>query len=204
MAPSPANLKAAREDLAQREEVLRDRLADPDFLANRGLGNEVGIYLFCYDPALELELRDSVGRLVRDSENGALPCRLIERNLYDLLLAICDDRRVSAAVPRMEAKRGTAALVEQLRKTASLDAFAEALDYGSHEPGDVVLITGVGEVYPHLRTHALLDNIQHLFADVPLVVAYPGLYDGQSMRLFAGTAGRGLEDGNYYRAFNLV
>ena len=84
-----------------------------------------------------------------------------------------------------------------------LDAFAEALDYGSHEPGDVVFITGVGEVYPHLRTHALLDNIQHLFADVPLVVAYPGLYDGQSMRLFAGVAGRGLEDGNYYRAFNL-
>lgn len=203
MVPSPANLKAAREDLLRREEVLRGRLADPDFLANRGLGNEVGIYLFCYDPVLELELRDAVGRLVRDSENGALPCRLIERNLYDLLLAICDDRRVSAAVPRMEAKRGTAALVEQLRKTASLDAFAEALDYGSHEPGDVVLITGVGEVYPHLRTHALLDNIQHLFADVPLVVAYPGLYDGQSMRLFAGVAGRGLEDGNYYRAFNL-
>ena len=153
---------------------------------------------------MEPELRDAVSRLVRDSENGALPCRLIERNLYDLLLAICDERRVSAAIPRMEAKRGTAALVEQLRKTASLDAFAEALDYGPHEPGDVVLITGVGEVYPHLRTHALLDNIQHLFADVPLVVAYPGLYDGQSMRLFAGVAGRGLEDGNYYRAFNLV
>ena len=51
MVPSPANLKAAREDLLRREEVLRGRLADPDFLANRGLGNEVGIYLFCYDPA---------------------------------------------------------------------------------------------------------------------------------------------------------
>lgn len=204
MAQTPASVKAAREDLARREAVLRDRLADPDFLANRGLGNEVGIFLFCYDPALELELRDTVARLMRDSENGALPCRLVERNLYDLLLAICDERRVSAAIPRMEAKRGTAALVEQLHKTASLDAFAEAIDYGPHEPGDVVLITGVGEVYPHLRTHALLDNIQHLFADVPLVVAYPGLYDGQSMRLFAGSSGRGLDDGNYYRAFNLV
>ena len=152
MAPSPANLKAAREDLLRREEVLRGRLADPDFLANRGLGNEVGIYLFCYDPVLEPELRDAVSRLVRDSESGALPCRLIERNLYDLLLAICDERRVSAAIPRMEAKRGTAALVEQLRKTASLDAFAEALDYGpcllytslralSSSPSSYVLVT---------------------------------------------------------------
>ena len=95
-------------------------------------------------------------------------------------------------------------LLDQLRKTASTDAFAQALDYGPHEPGDVLLITGVGEVYPLLRTHALLDNIQHLFSDIPLVVAYPGCYDGSAMRLFAGAEGRGLEDGNYYRAFSLV
>lgn len=204
MTVSPAALNQAREELDRRGAVLRERLADADFLANRGLGNEVGIYLFCYDPTVELEMREMTARLVRDSEMGVLPCRLVERNLYDLLLAICDERRVSAAISRMEAKRGTEALVEQLRKTASLDAFAEALNYGPHEPGDVVLITGIGEVYPHLRTHALLDNIQHLFADVPLVVAYPGGYDGQSMRLFSGVGGRGLEDGNYYRAFSLV
>lgn len=204
MAVTPAALKRARDELDRRGAILRERLADADFLANRGLGNEVGIYLFCYDPALELEMREVVARLVRESEIGALPCHLIERNLYDLLLAICDERRVSAAIPRMEAKRGTEALVEQLHKTASLDAFAAALAGEPHEPGDVVLLTGIGEVYPHLRTHALLDNIQHLFADVPLVVAYPGRYDGQSMRLFAGAAGRGLEDGNYYRAFSLV
>ncbi|MEC4183418.1 DUF1788 domain-containing protein [Adlercreutzia sp. R21] len=204
MAPAASALDQARSELAQREAVLRSRLADPDFLANRGLGNEVGIYLFCYDPALELEVRDLVGRLSRESEAGVLPCRLVERNLYDLLLGICDERRVSDAIPRMEAKRGTAALLDQLRKTASTDAFAKALDYGPHEPGDVLLITGVGEVYPLLRTHALLDNIQHLFADIPLVVAYPGCYDGASMRLFAGAGNRGLEDGNYYRAFSLV
>lgn len=201
---SSSLLQQAREDLAQRETVLRERLADADFLANRGLGNEVGIYLFCYDPVLELEVRDLIARLVRESEAGSLPCRLVERNLYDLLLGICDERRIADAIPRMEAKRGTEALLDQLRKTASTDAFAQALDYGPHEPGDVLLVTGVGEVYPLLRIHALLDNIQHLFFDIPLVVAYPGCYDGSSMRLFAGVESRGLEDGNYYRAFDLV
>ena len=201
---SSSLLQQAREDLARREAVLRERLADPDFLANRGLGNEVGIYLFCYDPALEFEVRDLAARLVCESEAGTLPCRLVERNLYDLLLGICDERRIADAIPRMEAKRGTTALLDQLRKTASTDAFAQALDYGPHEPGDVLLITGVGEVYPLLRTHALLDNIQHLFSDIPLVVAYPGCSDGSAMRLFAGADGRGLEDGNYYRAFSLV
>lgn len=199
-----AALKSAREEFDHRARVLRDRLSDADFLANRGLGNEVGIYLFCYDPALELEARDLVARLVRESENGSLPCRLVERNLYDIMLKLCDEQRISAAIPRMEAKRGTQALLDQLRRTVSPGTFADALDYGPHEPGDVLIVTGVGEVYPLLRTHALLDNVQHLFADVPLVVAYPGRFDGQAMRLFAGAESRGAEDGNYYRAFNLV
>lgn len=184
--------------------MLRARLADPDFLANRGLGNEVGIYLFCYDPALELEARDLFAHLVRESEMGQLPCRLIERNLYDLIWSICEERRIDGAVARMEQRRGTQALIDQLRKTVSAEAVASAMAYEPHEPGDVVLVTGVGETYPLLRAHVLLDNIQHLFADVPLVVAYPGRYDGQSLCLFAGAAQRGLEDGNYYRAFNLV
>ena len=199
-----AALQQSREEFAKRSEVLRDRLADPDFLANRGLGNEVGIYLFCYDPALELEARDLFARLTRDSETGQLPCHLIEYNLYDLIWAICEQRRIASSIPRVEEQRGTQALIEQLRKTASPEAVAAAMAYEPHQPGDVVLVTGVGEAYPLLRVHTLLDNVQHLFADVPLVVAYPGAYDGQSMRLFAGANQRGLEDGNYYRAFSLV
>lgn len=201
---SPYALQQAREEFTARADVLRARLADPDFLANRGLGNEVGIYLFCYDPSLELEARDLIARLIRESETGQLPCRLIERNLYDLIWSICEERRIGGAVARMEQRRGTQALVDQLRKTASAEAVAAAMAYEPHEPGDVVLVTGVGEAYPLLRAHVLLDNIQHLFADVPLVVAYPGRYDGQSLCLFSGAGQRGLEDGNYYRAFNLV
>lgn len=196
--------RQARDTFDRRAEVLRARLADPDFLANRGLGNEVGIYLFCYDPALELEARDLFAHLVRESEMGQLPCRLIERNLYDLIWSICEERRIDGAVARMEQRRGTQALIDQLRKTASAEAVAAAMAYEPHESGDVVLVTGVGEAYPLLRAHVLLDNIQHLFADVPVVVAYPGRYDGQSLCLFSGAGQRGLEDGNYYRAFDLV
>ena len=75
MVPSPANLKAAREDLLRREEVLRGRLADPDFLANRGLGNEVGIYLFCYAASIPAPTSASRStpamRLTVDSVQGS-------------------------------------------------------------------------------------------------------------------------------------
>lgn len=189
----------AQQELQRRCDVLRGRLIDEGFLSNKGLGNEVGIYLFCYDPALELEARRFAERCAADSAAGRLPCRIVERNLYDVLLGICEDKRILERIPQQEERRGTEALLGQLQKIASPEAFAAAMDYEPHEPGDVLFITGVGEVYPVLRAHVLLDNIQSVFHDMPIVLFYPGRYDGQSLSLF-----NALTDGNYYRAFDLI
>ena len=194
-------LAKAREDLAKRCGVLRERLANDDFLANKGLGNEVGFWLLCYEPELELEARDRVGRLVRESEAGALACRIIVRNLFDAFLEICESRRIFDRIPQQEQRRGIDALGRLLQRSASVDEFARALAYDDHRPGDVVFLTGVGEVYPVLRLHGLFETLQQqgTFSDVPVVAFYPGYYTGKSLSLFSR-----LSDGNYYRAFNLV
>lgn len=194
-------LAKAREDLAKRCEALRERLASDDFLANRGLGNEVGFWLLCYEPELELEARNRVRRLVRESEAGALPCRIIERNLFDTFLDICEARRILDRIPQQEQRRGIDALSRLLQRSASVEEFARALAYDDHRPGDVVFLTGVGEVYPVLRLHGLFETLQQqgTFSDVPVVAFYPGYYTGKSLSLFSR-----LADGNYYRAFNLV
>ena len=100
-----AALKSAREEFDHRARVLRDRLSDADFLANRGLGNEVGIYLFCYDPALELEARDLVARLVRESENGSLPF------LLTLLSSILPNQNFQRLHPGGDGRLGVVALL---------------------------------------------------------------------------------------------
>lgn len=191
-------LQRAHEDFERRCAVLRDRLASDDFLNNRGLGNEVGFFTFCYHPALELELRAFVADLQAQSDAGKLPCRIIVRNLYDAFLSICEKKRILGAIPKQEAKHGSDRQLKQLAKIATPEAFARELDYEPHGPRDVLVITGVGEAYPFLRVHALLENVQHLFPDTPVVVAYPGVFDGQTFSLF----GR-LKDGNYYRAFDI-
>ena len=48
-------------------------------------------------------------------------------------------------------------------------------------------------------SHKILDNIQHIFADIPVLMLYPGTFNGQDLGLF----GKFL-DGHYYRAFNLL
>ena len=67
------------------------------------------------------------------------------------------------------------------------------------EENDLVLVSGVGNAYPLLRSHNLLNNLHSLMGDTPLVMFYPGIYTGQGLRLFGK-----LKETNYYRAFQLV
>lgn len=179
---------------------LRAKLSDPMFLANKGIGNEVGFFVFPYDAAREDEVRARTAELVTLSDEGRLPCRIVHRDLWDVFLQICEQRRILDKIPDLERRRGSRALLERLQKIATPEAFVQAMDYEPHEPGrDVLLVTGVGRVYPIVRAHSILENAQHVFADVPVVLLYPGKYDGAQLHLF-----NSISDGNYYRAFNLL
>lgn len=143
------------EDFDHRREALRDRLQDQDFLANKGIGNEIGFYTFCYDPSLEFECRAFIRELQREAAAGELPCTLKVVNLYDALIGIAEKRRILRAIPRRELKTGSKAQLDELQKPCSPKAFAEYLleQTSPQNPGDVIILTGVGEVYPVLRVH---------------------------------------------------
>jgi hypothetical protein len=71
------------------------------------------------------------------------------------------------------------------------------------EPHDVLFLSGVGEVFPYIRSHNVLNNLQSTAKDKPTVMFFPGEYthspeSGASLDLF----GR-LHDDKYYRAFNI-
>lgn len=179
---------------------LRAKLSDPMFLANKGIGNEVGFFVFPYDAAREDEVRSRTVELVSLSNEGRLPCRIVHRDLWDVFLRICEQRRILDKIPDLERRRGSRTLLDRLQKIATPEAFVQAMDYEPHESGrDVLLVTGVGRVYPIVRAHSILENAQHVFADVPVVLLYPGKYDGAQLHLF-----NSISDGNYYRAFSLL
>ena len=184
------------DDIMNRLSRVSARLSEEAFLANKGLSNEVGIHVFCYDPKDELTVRAYFESL---KNKNNVPYRLVECDLYKIFLAICEEKHILKSIPNMEERRGREYLSEQLQKVATPEAFVEKMKYEPHQYGDVLLITGVGKVYPFMRSHKILDNIQHVFADIPVVMLYPGTFDGQNLDLF----GQFL-DGHYYRAFNLL
>ena len=59
--------------------------------------------------------------------------------------------------------------------------FADQVQPDQH---DLVLISGVGSVWPLLRSHLLLNNVHPIMGQTPLVMFYPGRYDGQTLQLF--------------------
>ena len=65
--------------------------------------------------------------------------------------------------------------------------------------GDVLLLTGVGAVFPFMRVHNLLEKLQPRIGDIPIVVLYPGAYTGYDIKLFDL-----LPANPYYRAFNML
>lgn len=176
---------------------IKTRISDPDFLSNKGLSNEVGIHVFCYDPADELVVQDYVRRL--KTEAGT-PYHIIECDLYEIFLSLLEDKRVLRTTANLEEKHGKEYLLAQLQKIATPEALLSRMNYPNHEKGrDVLFMTGIGKIYPFMRSHQMLNSMQHLFADIPVIIFYPGTFSGNTLSLFDE-----FLDGNYYRAFNLL
>jgi hypothetical protein len=184
------------EDIKQELDRIKERVSDPAFLANKGLSNEAGIHVFKYEPRHELTVRGYVERLVNTPSDGF---RIIERDMYKILLAVLEEKRVLGAAESLEEKKGKEYLLTQLQKTATPETFLSKMKYEPHKRGDVLFLTGIGKVYPFMRAHKILDSMQQAFSDIPIVMFYPGEFNGQSLILFDK-----FRDGNYYRAFNLL
>ena len=173
---------------------IKARLSEPDFLANKGLSNEVGIHVFCYDPKNELIVQEYVRRLKQETN---VSFRIIERDLYEIFLDLLAEKRILQAVPGVEEKDY---LLKQLQKVAAPEALLAKMDYAPHVRGqDVLFMTGIGKIHPFMRSHRMLDSMQAMFADIPILMFYPGSFNGQSLSLFDE-----FLDGHYYRAFNLL
>ena len=182
-------------NLKERLDLLREEIQKDDFLDGKGLSNEVNIRIFCYDAAEEMTVTHFIEQIKADQ---SLKCRLIERNMYKTFLSICDDLDITDAIPEMEETDGGIFLLEQLQSAIGEREFIDKIQYVPHKRGDVLILTGVGDVFPFMRVHSLLEALQPYFSGIPILVMYPGEFDGHYLKLF----GR-LTPNDYYRAFNI-
>jgi hypothetical protein len=188
------------DNFAARLNQILPRLISPELRTNSGLGNEIGFYVFNYPPERELDVRRHVQLLRAQIARQHSELRVSEVNLFDLLVDYLRRRKILDPALKLQREKGNMELQRALKGSLHEEKVAqEFIAAAKLDEHDMVFMTGVGNVWPLLRTHTLLNNLHALMQAKPLIVFYPGMYDGQTLKLF----GR-LNDQNYYRAFRLV
>lgn len=187
----------------QASDKLPSILASERFLKKQGLNNEVPFFICPYLPEEAVEMHKVIGQVVRKLNQHGVST--LEINLYDLSLEILKKRNLFNRIIQREQTFSKDKLMELLQSVLDTEshlipAIAEKMQQAEF---DIMFITGVGEVFPYIRSHNVLNNLQSTAKEKPTVMFFPGSYShsldkGGSLDLF----GR-LHDDKYYRAFNL-
>ena len=184
--------------LNRRLDKIIDKIKEEKFVDGRGLGNEISFYVFDYEAEQELHVRDYIEVIKKHFDYIGTNRRIIEFDLYKMMIEIAKERRIFDRVFEMEEKQGKEALFRALTMFAKPEMFLEKINAQKDEC-DVIFLTGVGKVFPFVRSHTILNNLQEILDKTPVIMFFPGKYDGQSLQLFEK-----FKDDNYYRAFPLV
>ena len=184
----------------ERLNQIPDRILSTEFLTGQGLGNEIGFWIFDYAPEDELKVREYIHFLEGMLEKKHSQLKVVNINLLQAVVDYLIERNFIDKAIQMQKSKGDEALLKALKGPLHMDKFAPYLvsKYATSEQ-DIVLMTGVGSVWPLLRAHNLLNSLHSLLGHKPVVLFYPGYYDGQAMSLFGK-----IPSNNYYRAFKLV
>jgi len=185
--------------IQQRLNALPAALKDPRFLSSRGIGNEIGFYVFDYDPEHEPLVQKHLPTLRSKLEGQPQSLTVVEINLYQTTLDILNSRGFLQKAFDLEAKSGSAKLAKSIKPIVRPEQMIEHIQGQMSGHEDIILITGVGASWPILRSHTVLNNLHPVLDKVPVVMFFPGSYDGHELKLF-----NILKDDNYYRAFPLI
>lgn len=191
-------------ELAQQEIHLFEVMSGQRFLNMEGLSNEVPFFIYPYDPGHAAQIAEGRKRVVNRLKQSGIS--VLSINLYDLSIDILKARgvwdRLIAIEPELE-KDDFRELLQGMLDP--VEHIAPQIQNRLNEQYfDILFLTGIGEVFPYIRSHNVLNNLQSVVIGKPLLMYFPGRYEqsetlGSSLVLF----GR-LKDDQYYRAKNIL
>ena len=196
---------ASERNLQTEEDHVYEVLRSKRFLNMEGLSKEVPFFIYHYPPAWALDVegvRDRVTTKLR-SDDGL---SVVETNLYDLAIKLLRDRGVWDRILELEPTQDKYEFRETLQGMLDpQDHLAPAIrEQLAENPSDMVFLTGIGEVFPFIRTHTVLENLQSVVVGKPMLAWFPGTYE------FTQASGHQLRALNlsardsYYRAKDIL
>jgi hypothetical protein len=186
------------ENISEKFEHLFKVISTKGFLNKQSLGGEIPFFVSAYQAEQELEIRKAIELLKRKLENSGIP--VLDLNLYDLVVEIFEEKGSIERMFRVEKAKSKAKFLRALQSSLNIHQvlmpkIKEKIESANAK---VYFLTGIGLVFPYIRSHTVLNNLQNIATEAPTVAFFPGEYDGHSLKLFGL-----MKDDNYYRAFNI-
>ena len=175
------------------------------FLQKQGLGNEIPFFICPYSPTQHVEMEQRRKQLINQLKH--IGVTILDISLYDLAVELLRGRGIWNRIISTEPSLSKSELKDLLRNVLDpeghlIPRIASLIE--ENKDHQVMFLSGVGEIYPYIRSHTILNNLQSTAKQQPTVMFFPGTYThsveaGASLDLF----GR-LRDDKYYRAFNIL
>ena len=185
-------------DITAKFSHLYNVISSKRFLNKEALGGEIPFFITAYDARQEIEVYDSIKLLKNKLETSGVS--VLELNLYDIVCDILEEKGGVERMFKIELSKDKDKFLSALQSTLNIHQILMPRikqmieDY----PAKVYFLTGIGMVFPYIRSHNILNNLQNVAKDSPTVTFFPGDYNGHTLNLFGL-----LKDDNYYRAFNI-
>lgn len=184
------------DDLARKFEHLYNVISTPEFLNMESLGGEIPFFITPYHPALQAEVEGAIKGLKNKLEASGVP--VLELNLYDIIMEILNEELGEDEIFELEKQMDKHEFRESLQSILDINQVLVPRLRSIIEASQakVYFLTGIGMVYPFIRSHNVLNNLQSIARNAPTVAFFCGTYNGLTLELFGL-----LKDDNYYRAF---
>lgn len=181
---------------------LLNILSSERFLKMKIRFNEVPFFIADYSIEKQDEMLDVIEKLKSNLADKNI--KILDINLYDLSIEILKKNGDWDWYIENETTRSKDVLKEEFQSILDVqDVISPAIKEKIQTEYDILFITGVGEVYPYIRSHSILDNIMNFAKTKPMLMFFPGEYTmledtSSNLKLFSV-----LSDDKYYRATNI-
>lgn len=172
------------------------KLISQDF--GKNLGGELPLFIQPIPNQGQTELNVQTQRLVnRIAKKGKTAMAI---DLYDLCVTLLGEEDVLETILEEEQNLEQEDIVSTIDsildiKSVVIPRISEMI---SEQNPDFAFITGVGRVYPFIRSHGILNNLDELAKQNNIILFFPGEYNNLQLSLFGV-----ISDENYYRGHNL-
>jgi len=187
------------EDIVKKFEHLYQVISNPEFLRMESLGGEIPFFISAFDPKQQVDVEKAIRSLKKKLEVNGIP--VLDINLYDIALNLLNNELGEGEIFELEKTMDKREFKEALQSILDINqvlipAIKKMIDKSTAK---VYFLTGIGLVFPFIRSHNVLNNLQNVAKKAPTVAFFEGEYNGYSLELFGL-----MKDDNYYRAFNIA